>query len=265
MMNALIAGERDPKVLAQLARTRMRTKIPALQEAFTGRFSDHHAFLLAKMLSRIDAVDGDIAEVETQMEDLLAPFVDALERLDAVPGIGRIAASTIIAEIGIDMTRFPTAAHLASWANFAPIVRESAGKQKGKNATGKGNRYLARTLGEAAVGAARTDTFLGERCRRLARRRGKNKAIVAVGRSILVIIWHLLAYPSTEFVDLGPTHYDSSRGTQRAVRAHIRAACKPSATQSPSAPPPNPANPIPAALRSAGRCRTSVTVIFRTR
>src|SRR3954463_3158345 len=101
-------------------------------------------------------------------------------------------------------------------------VRESAGRQKGKNATGKGNRYLARTLGEAVVAAARTDTFLGERYRRLARRRGKKKAIVAVGRSILVIIWHLLANPSAEYIDLGPHHYDTRAGTQRAVRNHIR-------------------------------------------
>ena len=222
MMQALIAGQRDPKTLAQLARTRMRGKIPALEEAFVGRFSDHHAFLLAKMLARIDALDADITAVETRIEDLLAPFADALARLDAIPGIGRTAAATLIAEIGVDMTRFPTAGHLASWAKFTPIVSQSAGKTKGTNATGKGNRYLARTLGEAVVGAARTDTFLGERYRRLTRRRGTKKAIVAVGRSILIIIWHLLADPDSEFVDLGPTHYETSRGTQRAVRNHIR-------------------------------------------
>ena len=222
MMNALIAGQRDPKVLAQLARSRMRGKIPDLEEAFVGRFSDHHAFLLAKMLARVDALDADIAAVEARIEDLLVPFADPVVRLDAIPGIGRIAAAAIIAEIGVDMTRFPTAGHLASWAKFAPIVSESAGKQKGKNATGKGNRYLARTLGEAAVGVARTDTFLGERYRRLARRRGKKKAIVPVGRSILVTIWHLLADPNLEFVDLGAHHYDTRAGTQRAVRNHIR-------------------------------------------
>jgi transposase len=222
MMAALIAGERDPAVLSQLARSRMRAKIGALEEAFVGRFNDHHAFLLATMLARVDALDTDIAAVEARIEDLLDPFADARERLDTIPGIGRIAAATIIAEIGVDMTRFPTAAHLASWAKFAPIVSESAGKQKGKNATGKGNRYLARTLGEAVVAASRTDTFLGERYRRLARRRGKKKAIVAVGRSILIIIWHLLADPSAEFVDLGPTHYDTAKGTQRAIRNHIR-------------------------------------------
>jgi transposase len=163
MLGALIAGQRDPTVLAQLARSRLRAKIGPLEEAFVGRFSDHHAFLLAKMLARVDALDGDIAAVEARIEDLLGPFVDSVARLDAIPGIGRIAAATIIAEIGVDMTRFPTPAHLASWAKFAPIIRESAGRQKGKNATGKGNRYLARTLGEAVVGAARTDTFLGER------------------------------------------------------------------------------------------------------
>jgi transposase len=222
MMAALIAGERDPAVLSQLARSRMRAKIGALEEAFVGRFNDHHAFLLAKMLARVDALDTDIAAVEARIEDLLDPFADARERLDTIPGIGRIAAATIIAEIGVDMTRFPTAAHLASWAKFAPIVSESAGKQKGKNATGKGNRYLARTLGEAVVAASRTDTFLGERYRRLARRRGKKKAIVAVGRSILIIIWHLLADPSAEYIDLGPTHYDTAKRTQRAIRNHIR-------------------------------------------
>jgi transposase len=164
MMAALIAGQRDPKVLAQLARARMRAKISDLQEAFHGRFSDHHAFLLTKMLARIDAIDADIAEVETRIEDQVAPFAEAVARLDAIPGVGLIAAQVIIAEVGLDMTRFPTAAHLASWAKFSPIISESAGKRKGKNTTGNGNRYLARVLGEAAVSAAKTDTFLGERC-----------------------------------------------------------------------------------------------------
>ena len=120
------------------------------------------------------------------------------------------------------MTRFPTAAHLASWAKFSPIISESAGKKKGNNATGHGNRYLARALGEAAVSAAKTDTFLGERYRRIARRRGKQKAIVAVGRSLLIIIWHLLSDSTVDFVDLGPNFYDTRGGTQRAIRNHIR-------------------------------------------
>jgi transposase len=221
MMAALIAGQRDPKVLAQLARTRMRAKISDLQEAFYGRFGDHHAFLLATMLARIDAIEADIAEVETRIEEQVAPFAEAVARLDAIPGIGLTTAQVIIAEVGLDMSRFPTAAHLASWAKFSPIISESAGKKKGKNATGKGNRYLARALGEAAVSAAKTDTFLGERYRRIARRRGKPKAIVAIGRSILIIIWHLLSDPDTQFVDLGPDYYDTRGGTQRAIRNHV--------------------------------------------
>lgn len=222
MLQALIGGERDPLVLAEMARTRMRTKIPELREAFIGHFSEHHAFLLGRMLAHIDALDADIRAVEDRIEDLIVPFADAATRLDAIPGIGPVAARIIIAEIGVDMTRFPTPAHLASWAKFAPGVKESAGKSKGNGSTGHGNRYLARVLGEAAVGASRTDTFLGERYRRIARRRGKKKAIVAVGRSILTIIWHLLSDPDTDFIDLGPDHYDQRRGTQRAIRSHIR-------------------------------------------
>ena len=130
-----------------------------------------------------------------QIGDHLAPFADAVARLDEIPGIGPTAAAVIIAEIGVDMSRFPTPAHLASWAKFAPGIKSSAGKTKGNGSTGHGNRYLAGVLGEVAVSAGRTDTFLGARYRRIARRRGKQKAIVAVGRSMLVIIWHLLADP----------------------------------------------------------------------
>jgi transposase len=221
MMGALIAGERDPLVLAGMARTGMRKKIPELREAFEGRFSEHHAFLLARMLAHVDAIDRDIRAVEERIEDLIVPFADAAARLDAIPGVGPVAARVIIAEIGTDMTRFPTPAHLTSWARFAPGVKESAGKTKGNGATGHGNRYLARVLGEAAVGASRTDTFLGERYRRIARRRGKKKAVVAVGRSILIIIWHLLNNPNADFIDLGTDHYDQRRGNQRAIRHHI--------------------------------------------
>ena len=222
MMAALIAGQRDPAVLAQLARARMRAKIGDLQEAFHGRFSEHHAFLLAKMLTRIDAIDADITDVQARIEAQIAPFAEAVDRLDAIPGIGPTIAQVIIAEVGVDMTRFPTAAHLASWAKFSPIISQSAGKKKGKNATGHGNRYLARALGQAAVTAGKTDTFLGERYRRIARRRGKKRAIVAVGRSILTIVWHLMADPEQTFVDLGSQHYDTRGGTQRAIRNHIR-------------------------------------------
>jgi transposase len=222
MMAALIAGQRDPKILAQLARTAMRAKIRDLEEAFVGRFSEHHAFLLTRMLAHIDTLDADIAAVEDRIEVLVAPFTRAVAVLDDIPGIGATAAHAIIAEVGVDMSRFPTAAHLASWARFAPGVKESAGRNKGNGATGHGNRYLARTLGEAAVGAARTNTFLGERYRRIARRRGKKKAIVAVGRSILICVWQVLNTDDATFVDLGPDHYDNRGGTQRAIRNHIR-------------------------------------------
>lgn len=222
MMTALLAGERNPKALAQLARSRMRAKIPLLEEAFVGHFTTHHAFLLQTMLARVDQASADIAAVETQIEELIAPFAQAVEKLDEITGVGITAAHVMIAEIGVDMSRFPTAAHLCSWARFAPGVKESAGKQKGRGSTGHGNPYLARVLGEAAVAAGKTDTFLGERYRRIARRRGKKKAIVAVGRSILVIIWHLLSDPDARFHDLGSDFYDNRIGPERKKRNHIR-------------------------------------------
>ncbi|HSO55263.1 MAG TPA: IS110 family transposase [Actinomycetes bacterium] len=222
MLAALLAGERDPKALAQLARTRMRAKIPLLEEAFVGHFTDHHAFLLRTMLARIDETSADIAAVETRIDELITPFAQAVEKLDQIPGVGTTAAHVILAEIGTDMTRFATAAHLCSWARFAPGVKESAGKKKGRGSTGHGNPYLARVLGEAAVTAGKTDTFLGERYRRIARRRGKKKAIVAVGRSILVIVWHLLSDPEARFHDLGAQFYDTRIGPERKKRNHVR-------------------------------------------
>lgn len=222
MMAALIAGERDPKVLAQMARARMRTKIGQLEEAFTGHFDAHHRFLLARMLARIDAIDADIAAVDAEIEAHLAPFASAAARLDDIPGIGPVAAAIIIAEIGIDMTRFPTAGHLCSWAKFSPGISSSAGKTKGNGSTGHGNRYLARVLGEAAVAAARTDTFLGARYRRIAKRRGKKRAIVAVGRSTLVIIWHLLNDDDATYADLGADHYTRHTNPDTKKRNHVR-------------------------------------------
>jgi transposase len=222
MLDALIAGERDPRVLAQLARTSMRNKIATLEQAFVGSFTDHHAFLLRRMLGRIDVLSGDIAELDTRIEEQIAPFAQAVTRLDEIPGVGITAAQVIIAEIGLDMSRFPTPAHLASWARFAPSVKESAGRRKGNASTGYGNPYLARVLGEAAVSASRTNTFLGERYRRIARRRGKKKAAVAVGRSILVIVWHLLSDPQARFQDLGADYFDKRRGPERIKNSHIR-------------------------------------------
>jgi transposase len=222
MLAALVQGERDPKRLAELARTRLRAKRTQLQEAFTGQFSDHHAFLLATMLGRVDQASADIAELDRKIEAEIAPFGAAVERLDEITGVGRTAAQTIIAEIGTDMARFPTPGHLASWARYAPGVKQSAGKAKGRATTGHGNPYLARVLGEAAVAAGRTDTFLGERYRRIARRRGTKKAIVAVGRSILVIVWHLLADPNLRYHDLGAGFYDTHVNAERAKRNHVR-------------------------------------------
>ncbi|MFL6226478.1 MAG: IS110 family transposase [Actinomycetes bacterium] len=222
MLAALVAGERDPKVLAQLARQRLRAKLGLLEEAFCGHFSDHHAFLLATMLERIDRTSADIAAVEAKIEAEIAPFQAAVDRLDEVTGVGRAAARIIIAEIGLDMGRFPTPGHLVSWARFAPGVKESAGKKTGKATTGRGNPYLARALGEAAVAAGKTSTFLGERYRRIARRRGAKRAVVAVGRSILIIIWHLLSDPTVRFHDLGPGFYDTRIDADRKRRNHVR-------------------------------------------
>jgi len=188
MLAALAAGERNPKALAQLARRSMRAKITVLEEAFTGHFTGHHAFLLQTMLGRVDAISADIAALDDRIAAQAAPLADAIARLDEIPGISLASAYVILAEIGTDMTRFPTAGHLASWARVAPGITESAGKKKGKGSTGHGNAYLAAVLGNAAAGAAKTETYLGEKYRRIARRRGSKRAIVALGRSILVIV-----------------------------------------------------------------------------
>jgi transposase len=208
MLAALAGGERNPKALAQLARRTMRRKITVLEEAFTGYFTDHHAFLLGPVLARVDAQ--------------ARPLATAAGKLDEVPGINLTAAHAILAETGIDMTRFPAAGHLVSWAKYAPGVSESAGKKKGKNTAGHGNTYPARVLGNAAAAAARTDTFPGERYRRIARRRGAEKANVAIGRSILVIIWHLLSDPDARFYDLGSGFYATRIDPDRRKRTHIR-------------------------------------------
>jgi transposase len=173
------------------------------------------------MLARVDAASSDIARVDARIEELIAPFATVVDRLDEITGVGRRTAQVAIAEIGLDMTRFPTSGHLCSWAKFAPGVSESAGRKKGAGATGHGNPYLARVLGEAAVAASRTNTFLGERYRRIARRGGAKKAIVAVGRSILVIMWHLLSDPDTRFHDLGADYFLQHTNTQRRIRNHV--------------------------------------------
>jgi transposase len=221
MLQAMIDGQRDPTVLAEMAHGVMRRKIPQLREALTGHFDDHHAFLCASMLRRIDALAADIAQLDTRIEELIAPFAQAVRQLDDITGVGTRSAQEIIAEIGVDMAAFPTAAHLVSWAKFAPIDRQSAGKSKASS-TGKGNPWLAATIGEAVAAGARTDTFLGERYRRLVRRRGKKRAIVAVGNSVLTIIWHLLSDPDARYHDLGSDYHDSRISKQRRQRDLVR-------------------------------------------
>ena len=207
MLEALIAGQRDPWILADLARGSMRGKKSVLQEALTGQFRDHHGWLLRMMLDRIDALTAQIQTLTARIDEAIAPFARQVAQLDEIPGVGRTGAQEIIAEIGVDMTRFPTAGHLVSWAKYAPRARQSAGKAK-PGTTGKGNPWIAGTLGEAGIGAARTKTFLGSRYHRLARRRGKQRALVAVGNSILTIAWHLLSDPDARFTDLGPHWHD---------------------------------------------------------
>jgi transposase len=221
MLEAMIAGQRDPRALADLAHGRMRTKLPQLRQALTGHFEDHHAFICAAMLRRIDGLTADIAALDARIDVLVAPFAAAAEKLDEIPGIGPRSAQELIAEIGVTMTVFPTAAHLVSWAKFAPIDKQSAGRAKSAS-TGKGNPWLAGALGEIVAGLARTDTFLSDRYRRLARRRGKKRAIVAVGNSVLTIIWHVLSQPDTHYHDLGPGYHEARLNKHRRQRDLVR-------------------------------------------
>jgi len=278
MIEALIAGERDPTVLARLARGRMKAKYHALVEALTGRFDDHHGELARILLDQIDSLTRQIDQLTTRIDELicelpeaaasepgdpthqgtsvvvdrltgelLAPeaaadptdegttpvarqpnqrlgdraALSAIERLDEIPGIDVCGAQIILAEVGLDMTRFPTADQLASWAKVTPRTIQSGARSRGGK-TGKGNPYLKGLLGEAAAAAAKTQTFLGERYRRLVKRRGKLKALVAVARSILVIIWHLLADPATRFQDLGPDYYSNRIDKNKKIRNHVR-------------------------------------------
>jgi transposase len=223
MLNAIAAGQRDPKALAQLARGTMRSKIRRLEEALDcSFFTSEHAAVLAMMLAAIDGYTAQIAALTARIEALIAPYLRQVEQLDEIDGIGTICAQDIIAEIGADMTVFPTASHLASWAKWSPQVRQSAGKRKGSNATGRGNPYLGAALGEAAICAGRTQSYLGAKYRRLARRMPKKKALVATGNSMLTIVHALLSDPEASYTDLGPDYYEQRMHARRQARNHLR-------------------------------------------
>lgn len=222
IMNHLIAGQRNPKVLAQLARAAARRKIAELGEALEGAefFTEDHAALLATMLARIDRVNAEIGQLTAVIEQLLAPYEEQLAQAESMPGWGRRAAQDALAETGADMARFPTGAHLASWAGRTPVDHQS-GTRKGRARARKGNRYLAGLLGETAVAAGRTQTREGARYRRLARRRGKPKAQVALGNTQLKVYHKLLSSPGMRYADLGPDYYERQASTRRQIAHHV--------------------------------------------
>jgi transposase len=191
MLAALIEGQRDPAALADLAKRRLRSKIPALTEALTGRFSEHHAFLARVHLDLIDQHTAAIEEITARIEVVIEPFQGFRDLICTIPGIGELTADVVIAETGADMTRFPTAGHLASWAGTTPGSNESAGRVKSTK-TRPGNPYLQGALGAAAMSLAKSpNTYLGARYRRIASRRGPMKANVAIQHKMLTTIWHM--------------------------------------------------------------------------
>jgi transposase len=224
MLDALVAGERDPEVLAEMALTRMRPKIPELRQALLGRFNDHHAVMIRMHLAHVDHLSAQIAELDTQVDKVIVPFVDQVRRLMTIPGVGKRTAEVVIAEIGVDMSRFPTAGHLASWAGLCPGNHESAGKHKSGRAR-KGNAALRSALCEAAwAGVRKNDSYIGAQFRRFQRRfgrRAEGKAIFAVAHTLVVIVWHILAEDDAEYEDLGADWFerrnDSAAHTRRLV------------------------------------------------
>jgi transposase len=244
MVRALIDGQRDPAGLAALARGRMKAKKAELTEALTGMFDDHHAQLAQLLLDQIAFLDARITRLSTLIAEQLdtmpaawgidadattgpgagagpgAIALPAIARLDEIPGISAELAASIIAETGLDMTRFPAAGHLVSWAGLCPRTLQSGPRTR--HAKGHGNGYLRGYLGQAATGAAGTATFLGERHARIVRRRGTAKAQVAIARSILVIIWHLLSDRQARYADLGPGYHQQRTDKDRKTRNHIR-------------------------------------------
>jgi len=207
MLEALIAGEEDPEQLAELAQKRLRQKIPALQLALRGRVTAHHRFQLRLLLDHVAHLEGLIGRLGVRIEEVMAPFAAAAERLTTIPGVDQRTAEVVLAEIGADMGRFPTAGHLASWAGLCPGNNESAGKRKSGKTT-KGSRWLRQVLTQAAWAASHTKgTYLAAQYRRLAGRRGKKRALVALGHTLLVIMYQVLK-DGTTYQELGADYLD---------------------------------------------------------
>lgn len=228
MLNALVQGTTNADVLADLARGRLRAKLPALRQALVGRFRPHHAFLVTQVLAHLDYLDEAIAGLSEQVGTLLAASEDTLARLDTIPGVNRRTAEVLIAELGMDMTIFPTAAHCVSWAGLCPGNNESAGKHK-SGKTRHGDPWLRAALVEAALGALHTrGCALAARYRRIMRHRGHKKAVVAVAHAILVIAYHVLKHQTT-YRELGADYYDKRRAQHLArCRGDSRASGLPS-------------------------------------
>jgi transposase len=219
MLEALVHGTTDAEVLANLARGRLRKKLPALREALAGRFRPHHAFLVSHLLAHVDYLEEAIAAVSAEVDGRLAPFAQHLTQLDTIPGIDRRTAEVLIAELGVDMSYFPSDHHLASWAAVCPGNNESAGKHR-SGRTRRGNRWLRTALVEAAWAATRTDSALAARYRRVMRHRGHKKAVVAVAHAMLRVVYHLLA-EGTTYREPGADYFDR-RHAQRVRRRAIQ-------------------------------------------
>ena len=220
ILEALTLGATDAPELAQLARGRLRDKIPQLERALAGRFGPHQRFLLAEHLALLDALEASLERVSTEIAERVRPFDEAIERLQTIPGVGRRVAEVIVTEVGVDVSRFPTAGHLASWAGLCPGQHESAGKRH-SGRTRHGNASLRTALVEAAQAASHTKaTYLAAQFHRLAARRGRKKAAIAVAHSILVIAYHLLARGTT-YQDLG-VHYFDERDRRAVERRAVR-------------------------------------------